>query len=142
MVDNIDNCPCSGKSMSNLAAPWILLTLFNHGGTHGYEIKKKIGSCMGDMHVDMNITGLYRHLNLLEKRGLLHSEWDTPQKGPPKRKYYLTEAGNECLWRWVGTLSQQMSLIDKFFDQIRMAFPSAILPRIREVRNTHELEDR
>ena len=69
--------------MSNLAAPWILLTLFQHDGTHGYEIKKRIGSYIKDMGVGMNITGLYRHLNLLEGRGMLRSEWDNPEKGKP-----------------------------------------------------------
>jgi len=132
MAENLNNCPCSGKSMSNLAAPWILLTLFNHAGTHGYEIQKKIGARLEGMGVGMNITGLYRHLNLLEQRGMLRSEWDTPDKGPPKRRYYLTEAGKACLWRWVGTLSQQMSLIDIFFDQVRLTFPNAILPRMME----------
>ena len=76
------DCPCSGKNMSNFAAPWILLTLFNHQGTHGYEIKKIIKDYIDDLGIGMNITGLYRHLNVLEKRGMLSSEWDTPGRGP------------------------------------------------------------
>ena len=65
MPSDLSDCPCSGKNMSNLAAPWVLLTLFNHQGTHGYEIKKIIKEYLKDLEINMNITGLYRHLNLL-----------------------------------------------------------------------------
>ena len=131
MVDDIENCPCSGKSMSNLAAPWILLTLFHNQGTHGYEIQKIIKKYLGDFPIGLNITGLYRHLNILEKRGMLSSEWDTTEKGPPKRRYTLTENGTECLWRWVNTLGNQVLLIGRFFDQARTVFPSAVLPKVQ-----------
>ena len=98
MTVDFGNCPCSGKNMSNLTAPWILMTLFHHEGTHGYEIKKIINGYIEDLEIDMNITGLYRHLNILEKRGVLSSEWDVRGSGPAKRKYYLTEAGKETLY--------------------------------------------
>ena len=130
MTVNIDDCPCSGKNMRNLAAPWILLTLFHHQGTHGYEIKKIIKSYIEDFAVGLNITGLYRHLNILEQRGMLSSAWDTTDKGPAKRRYYLTETGKECLWRWLNTLSTQVLLIGNFFDHARAVFPSASLPRV------------
>lgn len=125
------DCPCTGKNMRNLAAPWILLTLHRHDGTHGYEIGKIISGHFKDMAVGLNITGLYRHLNVLEKRGMVVSRWDVENTGPAKRRYYLTEAGRECLWRWVGTLSNQTRLISKFFDTVRDAFPQAILPDIK-----------
>jgi PadR family transcriptional regulator PadR len=131
MPSDLSDCPCSGKNMSNLAAPWILLTLFNHQGTHGYEIKKIIKEYMGGLEFDMNITGLYRHLNLLEKRGMLSSRWDTPGRGPAKRKYYLTGSGKECLWNWINTLCFQANLMDKFFNQAGAIFPNAILPEIK-----------
>jgi DNA-binding PadR family transcriptional regulator len=128
---NFQECPCAGKNMSNLAAPWILLALFNHQGTHGYEIKKIIKSYMEDLEIGFNITGLYRHLNMLEKRGMLFSKWDIQNKGPAKRKYYLNEAGKECLWHWMQTLSIQVSLIGRFFEKAKSAFPSAPLPEIQ-----------
>ena len=131
MAIDIEDCPCSGKNMSNLAGPWILLTLYHHQGTHGYEIRKIIKGYIEDFSVGMNITGLYRHLNMLERRGMLSSEWDTTEKGPPKRRYYLTETGTECLWRWMNTLGNQVQLIGRFFDQARTVFPSAVLPKVR-----------
>ena len=131
MTIDIKDCPCSGKNMSNLAGPWILLTLYHHQGTHGYEIRKIIKGYIEDFSVGVNITGLYRHLNTLERRGMLSSEWDTTEKGPPKRRYYLTETGTECLWRWMNTLGNQVLLIGRFFDQARTVFPSAVLPKVQ-----------
>ncbi len=131
MTIDIENCPCSGKNMSNLAGPWILLTLYHHQGTYGYEIRKIIKGYIEDFSVGVNITGLYRHLNMLERRGMLSSEWDTTEKGPPKRRYYLTETGTECLWRWMNTLGNQVLLIGRFFDQARTVFPAAVLPKVQ-----------
>ncbi len=131
VIDNIENCPCSGKNMSNLAAPWILLTLYHHQGLHGYAIEKIIKGHIEEFSMGLNITGLYRHLNMLEQRGVLLSKWDTRRKGPARRCYYLTESGEECLWRWLNTLSTQVMLIGRFFDQARKAFPASHLPTVR-----------
>jgi DNA-binding PadR family transcriptional regulator len=125
------DCPCTGKNMKHFTAPWILLTLYNHEGAHGYKIKKIIYEYIEDLDIPINITGLYRHLNVLEKRGILYSQWDTSEKGPAKRRYFLTEAGKECLWHWMQTLSTHILLVGKFFDQVQTIFPNAILPKIQ-----------
>ena len=122
------DCPCTGKNMRNLAAPWILLTLSKQDGIHGYEIGRIVNGYLEDTEAGMNLAGLYRHLNILEKRGMVTSRWDVDARGPAKRRYFLTDAGKECLWRWIGTLSNQMALIEKFFNKARSAFPTAVLP--------------
>jgi DNA-binding PadR family transcriptional regulator len=116
--------------MSTLAAPWILLTLCRQEGLHGYELTKLVKRYMDELGIGLNITGLYRHLNQLEKRGMLVSEWDTRNKGPAKRNYYLTDDGRKCLWRWVQTLSLQLSLIGTFFTHVQGVFPQARLPKV------------
>ena len=132
MMPQIDqDCPCTGKNMKHFAAPWILLTLVNHEGAHGYKIKKIMNQFTQDLGIPLNITGLYRHLNGLEKRGVLCSKWDSQGKGPAKRKYYLTESGKECLRYWMRTLSVQSLLIGRFFDQAKKVFPSIRMPKIR-----------
>ena len=125
------DCPCTGKNMKHFAAPWILLTLVNHEGAHGYKIKKIMNQFTQDLGIPLNITGLYRHLNGLEKRGVLYSKWDSRGKGPAKRKYYLTESGKECLRYWMRTLSMQSLLIGRFFEQAKEVFPSIRMPTIR-----------
>ncbi len=116
-IINFDDCPCSGKNMSTLVAPWILLTLHSLEGTHGYEIQKLILNKLKELDAGLNMAGLYRHLNLLEKRGMLTSSWETSEPGPAKRKYFLTEAGKECLWRWTGALRSHLTLIEKFLEE-------------------------
>ena len=118
MMPQIDqDCPCTGKNMKHFAAPWILLTLVNHEGAHGYKIKKIMNQFTQDLGIPLNITGLYRHLNGLEKRGVLCSKWDSQ--------------GKECLRYWMRTLSMQSLLIGRFFDQAKKVFPSIRMPTIR-----------
>ena len=105
--------------------------LFRSEGAHGYKIKKIIYDYVEELDIPINITGLYRHLNVLEKRGILYSKWDTSEKGPAKRRYFLTEAGKECLWHWMQTLSTHILLVGKFFNQAQTIFPNAILPKIQ-----------
>ncbi len=125
------DCPCNGKAMRNMAAPWILLTLFHRQPIHAYEIGKILETSFDGIDIGINLTGLYRHLKQLEKRGMVHSRWEHEGKGPPKKQYALTRAGQECLWRWMNTLSNQMLLLDRFFAQAGQTFPKASLPRIQ-----------
>jgi DNA-binding PadR family transcriptional regulator len=128
MSIDFQDCPCSGKNMSYFTAPWILLILSKHDGIHGYELKKLLRDHMEDLRISMNITGLYRHLKLMEKRGVLFSQWDIPDNGPAKRKYSLTEHGEECLQRWMQTLWIQGELINRFLRGATKAFPSMRIP--------------
>ncbi len=125
------DCPCAGKNMKPFVAPWILLTLIDYEGAHGYKIKKIMNRYTQDLGIPLNITGLYRHLNGLEQRGLLYSKWDSGGRGPAKRKYYLTESGKECLRYWMRTLSMQSLLIGRFFEQAKKVFPSTRMPTIQ-----------
>ncbi len=122
MID-FNECPCSGKNMTTLVAPWILLTLYLHQGTHGYEIQKMIQERLRELGLTSNIAGLYRHLKTLEKRGLVRSVRDTGDSGPARRPLYLTDAGKECLSRWIKTLRVQMGLIDKLLNECSRLIP-------------------
>jgi len=127
------NCPCNGKAMRNMAAPWVLLTLSHRQPIHAYEIGKILGTAFRGIDIGMNLTGLYRHLKQLEKRGMVISEWEHDAKGPPRRKYSLTEAGRECLWRWMNTLGRQMQLLDRFFTHAEKVFPGARPPELQHL---------
>jgi DNA-binding PadR family transcriptional regulator len=111
-------------------APWVLLTLYQHEGSHGYVIQKIILSQLRELGFGLNMGGLYRHLNILEKRGMLTSIWDTSAPGTARRKYFLTKAGKECLWRWMSTLSIHAALIGKFMDEAQRVFPNEILSKV------------
>ena len=123
MIDSLENCPCSGKSVSNLAAPWVLLTLHQNPSLHGYELTRIIREHIENSGMHINMTGLYRHLQALEQRGMLVSQWDTESNGPARRTYTLTDNGKSCLLNWMKTLSTQASLIHTFLDQADCLFP-------------------
>ena len=128
MNDSLENCPCSGKSMSNLAAPWLLLTLYQKPSLHGYELARIIREQIEAAGMHVNMTGLYRHLNALEERGMLTSQWDTETNGPARRQYSLTESGKACLLRWMQTLHTQANMLETFLGQARHILPTAIFP--------------
>jgi len=134
-IIDLNECPCSGKNTSTLVAPWILLTLHQREGSHGYGMQKIILSQLQELGFGLNMGGLYRHLNMLEKRGVLTSTWDTSEPGPARRKYFLTEVGKECLWRWINTLSVHVTLIGKFLDEAQRVFANAILPKVTLTAN-------
>ena len=129
-IINLNECPCSGKNISTFVAPWILLSLHKHEGSHGYEIQKIILNQLQGLGFGLNTGGLYRHLNMLEKRGMLTSTWDTSEPGPAKRKYFVTETGKECLWRWMRTLSVHVTLIGNFMDEAQQVFSDTDLPKV------------
>ena len=131
MSTNFSDCPCSGKNMSYFTAPWILLMLSKHDRIHGYELRRLLEEHMEDLRISLNITGLYRHLKLMEKRGVLFSEWDTPNKGPAKRNYSLTEEGKKCLSLWMQTLYIQGELINRFLSGATKALPSIPIPTVQ-----------
>ncbi len=125
MNDVIENCPCSGKNSSNFAAPWILLTLHKSEGMHGYALAEEIGARLEEFGVGLNITGIYRHLAALEKRGMLKSEMDESGRAASRKKYILTESGLICLHNWMRTLQSQAAIIEAFFKEAEVIIPSA-----------------
>lgn len=134
MNDSLKNCPCSGKSVSNLAAPWLLLTLYNNPYLHGYELTRRIREHIEAAGMHINMTGLYRHLKALEERGMLVSQWDTAADGPPRRIYTLTENGITCLFNWMETLNNQATLIHTFLGQAKHLFPEQNRFTVRSVQ--------
>ncbi len=117
MNDSLAHCPCRGKSVSNLAAPWLLLTLFQHPALHGYELTRIIRDQIEASGMHINMAGLYRHLKAMEQRGMLVSQWETKANGPARRTYRLTDDGRSCLGNWMETLTTQATLINAFLGQ-------------------------
>jgi DNA-binding PadR family transcriptional regulator len=105
--------PCSGGTLDKLLQPAILTALAGTDGAHGYELDNQIEgmSLMRGQKPDLG--GVYRLLKRMEQRGLVASDWDLSEPGPAKRVYHVTDAGMDCLARWVQTLSEYRSAIDE-----------------------------
>lgn len=80
-----------------------VLVLLKQRWSHGYglhERLRELGVPTGDL------SRLYRSLRKLEADGIVTSRWDTqgPRRGPARRVYTLTGAGNRYLRDRIRTL--------------------------------------
>lgn len=116
--ENQNNYSIFGTSQKFLI-PLMLLHL-REWNSHGYELMEKINQ-FG--FAPINQGNFYRLLRKLEKDNLVSSEWDTPAKGPAKRVYSLTDAGEKYLDMWAGSLSQYQTLLNNFLDLYNPFFP-------------------
>jgi DNA-binding PadR family transcriptional regulator len=58
--------------------------------SHGYELLEQV-KLFGLSSVDL--AGVYRAMKLMEHEGLVSSEWEKSELGPPRRVYELTSLG-------------------------------------------------
>lgn len=110
--------PSSSSKASNVNAPKnflipIMLLHLREWNSHGYELMEKLTQ-FGIDSVDRG--NFYRLLRQLEKDSLVTSVWDTSSDGPAKRIYSITEAGEQYLDMWAGSLSQYQKLLNQFFN--------------------------
>ena len=118
MEARLNECPCSGKNMNYFLGPWVLLVILENEGVHGFEIRKILEDWLKGQSISFNLSGIYRHLKAFEERGVVRSEWDVSNRGPAKKRYFLTETGRECLLRWIDTLAIQGRLISDFIKKV------------------------
>lgn len=102
MLD-FDSCPCAGATLDKLIQPAILAVLAE-GPLHGYKLSERIGKLPMHGGRRPDVSGVYRFLKTMERKGLVVSTWDVSGSGPAKKCYEITPAGRECLGRWIQTL--------------------------------------
>ena len=96
----------------NSLVPVILLTL-RDCTSYGYKLMEQ-AAAFG--FVAMNPGTLYRTLRHMEGDGLCKSEWDTTNgRGPARRVYSITDAGEAYLGFWAKSLEQYQRNMDAFF---------------------------
>ena len=96
----------------NFLIPIMLLHL-RDWNSHGYELMERIMQ-FGVESVDQG--NFYRILRQLEKDALVTSEWSVTTGGPAKRIYSITEAGEQYLEMWAGSLGYYQKMLDQFFN--------------------------
>ena len=104
------HCPCVGATLDKLVQPAILAIL-TKGPLHGYELARQIGGVPHFLDESPDMSGVYRMLKALEKRGMVTANWDISQGGHPKRMFAITDAGWQCLEHWVATLQNYQKTI-------------------------------
>lgn len=108
-------CSCSLGRLSRLIEPGILLALKRQCCSHGYEL----ADCVAKMELtdsEVEPGAVYRILRDLEEQGYVVSSWDTSGRGPARRRYELTPAGEELLAMWTQVLARRRDALDRFLN--------------------------
>lgn len=80
------------KSFIQLATAIYVLKILQHSGSmHGHKIAEEIRMRTNEI-IDPNPNNLYPGLRLMEERGYIKGEWDSPDRRN-KRIYAITEQG-------------------------------------------------
>ena len=81
---------------------------------YGYQIGKLVGAGEADGESVMVKKGaIYPVLRSLESQGLLSSEREMSDSGPPRKYYIATESGKEALNEWTTIWKDTKSFLDK-----------------------------
>jgi poly-beta-hydroxybutyrate-responsive repressor len=96
--------------VERFAEPAVLL-LLRERPAHGYELLEQLPELTGE-RVDMG--NLYRFLRLLERDGIVRSDWDDEAPGPSKRIYELTDEGRALLDHWASALEASQTRLNAF----------------------------
>jgi DNA-binding PadR family transcriptional regulator len=110
-------CATLGKSLSRLSLPTILSVLAaSDEPLHGYVIVQKAAQSPMFGGSKPDATGVYRTLRQMEENGLVTSHWETPEAGPAKRAFTLTQEGRDTLRRWIDSLACYVTTINELRD--------------------------
>jgi PadR family transcriptional regulator, regulatory protein PadR len=96
-------CPCQGGTLDRLIQPAILVVLAE-GPLHGYGLAERIAQIPGFAGQKPDVSGVYRFLRVMERKGLVVASWDVSASGPARKSYQMTPEGRTCLCRWIKTL--------------------------------------
>jgi len=113
-------CACEGGTLDKLIQPAILVVLAK-GPLHGYRLAEQIGQSPMFGGQKPDVSGVYRFLKTMEKQGMVEASWDIAKRGPAKKSYQLTSAGEICLARWIKTLEQHRRGITELLRAARTA---------------------
>jgi len=83
--------------------------------THGYDLVEQIDALAADL-VCIDAGSMYRLLRELEEQGLVSSSWQTPESGPPRRVYVITEQGIEALELMAKSLAMRAAAMQRLAD--------------------------
>ncbi|MFH1924542.1 MAG: helix-turn-helix transcriptional regulator [Planctomycetota bacterium] len=100
---NSQTCPCDGNTLDRHVQPSILIALAK-GPLHGYRLSEQLAEMPLGGGRGPDMAGIYRTLQRMERQGFVTATWDTETHGPAKKTYQITEAGRQCLSRWVKSL--------------------------------------
>ena len=100
---------------SGLLRACLLLLLREEPG-HGYDLHERL-KAFGFDRIDASRS--YRALHWLERAELAEAHWETDNRGPARRVYQLTPAGDDALDRCVATLQERTRVLNQYVARYR-----------------------
>lgn len=95
-----------------------ILSSLAESTSHGYDLVDQIGGLASDL-VCIDPGSLYRLLRAMEQDGHVTSFWQTPESGPSRRVYEITEQGLEVLELMARALEQRAASLQRLADHAR-----------------------
>jgi len=83
----------------------------------GYELNKFIEPSISHFW-STDHTQIYRLLNQLEKQGFIQSEEEQQDSRPNRKRYHITNTGDDALVKWLHSTQSPMKYKDPFLIQI------------------------
>ncbi len=106
--------------MGRLLIPALLLLLAENS-SHGYELAGRYKQ-LGLTEADIDVGAIYRTLNPLEKGGFVEYSWKTKGKGPAKKVYHITPAGEKLLANWAKEIRFRREKLDRFLKRVESLY--------------------
>lgn len=103
-------CACAGANLPRFVQP-VLLAIVAQKPCHGYSILRELAQSCLFAECPPDIAGVYRILKNMEREGSLVSQWDSPENGPARKLYTITERGQLCLKTWQDTLIRHQKFL-------------------------------
>ncbi|MEU5098045.1 PadR family transcriptional regulator [Streptomyces sp. NPDC020996] len=80
----------------------VVLALLAKEPSHGYDLRRRLAAALGPLGDTLNAGQIYVTLTRLEKAGLVvQDREEAPVRGPRRRVYALTAAGQERVAAWM-----------------------------------------
>lgn len=99
------------KELKRGTLEMLLLKLVAERPMYGYEIMTTLEARAGEL--DLKESTLYPVLYRLEKDGFVQAQWETLERGVPRKYYRLTPAGGEEFERLVQEWREFSKVIDQ-----------------------------
>ncbi len=92
-----------------------MLLLLKEAPSYGYELLERLP----EFGMKKDHASLYRTLRALENDGLVRSGWEERVRGPDRRRYEVTVAGEAWLDLWAAALSETQNLLASYLRRYR-----------------------
>lgn len=105
----------------------VVLALLAKEPSHGYDLRRRLATALGPLGETLNAGQVYVTLTRLEKAGLVvQDREDAPVRGPRRKVYALTAAGQERLAAWMAESAGPRADVPEFHLKLVAAAESGL----------------